>query len=253
MFPFQLAAQNWQAISVRDVILFPCFSGRKFQRRSLGSADNFLAVSKALETILEFMEQEWQTQDEWECVLLPLFLNKRMILKTQVLSGRSRSALTSLTGKYPSPQMWLTPSCLTSAHDPASLLSARPQDHSSLLPWWLPKTASPHNLQPAPILCQSPIQCPQPWHTCPAPAAVCGSHGLTSGHHVHKCSCHKLPWDIYPTHLRLVLHELYCFPPGLHLKPMSRSCQGPHLHNPSILCQTLHSPSAPQQHSCLPL
>lgn len=57
MFPFQSAAQNWQAISVRDVMLFPCFPGRKFQCRSLDSADNFLSVSKELETNLEFVEQ----------------------------------------------------------------------------------------------------------------------------------------------------------------------------------------------------
>lgn len=89
-------------------------------------------------------------------VLLPLFLNKRMKkLKTQFLSWRSRSALTSPIGKYPSPQIWPAPSCLSSFHDPASLLSARPQDHSSLLLWWLHKSAAPHNLQPAPILCQS--------------------------------------------------------------------------------------------------
>lgn len=131
MFPFQLAAQNWQAISVRDVMLFPCFPGRKFQCRSLDSADNFLAVSKELETILEFMKQEWQNlsqaQDEWEWSLVCCFPSswkkEWYNWKHKVLSCRSRSALTSLTGKYPSPQIWLTPPCLSSSLDPASLCS----------------------------------------------------------------------------------------------------------------------------------
>lgn len=59
MFHFHLAAQNWQAISVRDVMLFPHFPG-SFSAEALIQQIT-LAVGKELETIVEFMEQERQS------------------------------------------------------------------------------------------------------------------------------------------------------------------------------------------------
>lgn len=41
--------------------------------------------------------------------------------------------------------------------------------------------------------------------------------------------------------------------PSAPAKVWFRSCRGPHLHSPNILCQILQSPSAPQQHNCHPL
>lgn len=59
IFPFQSAAQNCQAISVRDVMLFPCFPG-SFSAEALIQQIT-LAVGKELETIVKFMEQEQQS------------------------------------------------------------------------------------------------------------------------------------------------------------------------------------------------
>lgn len=93
-------------------------------------------------------------------------------------------------------------------------------------------TALPH--MPCPSCCLWPS-----WITLQTPRAQTQLPQTALGHLSHTLKA-DAPWT-------------YCLPPGLHLKSLSRSWQGSHLHNPSILCQTLHSPSAPQHHSCQPL